>query len=58
MPINIYHSHRLRPIDVECMKRLHHKVNILPVIAKADTLTQPEVQRLKLKVPASVISDL
>ena len=32
------------------MKRLHMKVNIVPVIAKADTLTPAEVRRLKDKV--------
>ncbi|XP_047495683.1 septin-4-like isoform X1 [Penaeus chinensis] len=34
-------------MDVEFMKRLHKKVNIVPVIAKADTLTKPEIQKLK-----------
>ena len=28
-------------------KRLQYKVNLIPVIAKADTLTVQEVQRLK-----------
>lgn len=32
------------------MKELHHLVNIIPVIAKADTLTAPELKRLKLRV--------
>ena len=32
------------------MKAVDHKVNIVPVIAKADTLTKQEVQRLKQKV--------
>ena len=32
------------------MKHLHDKVNIVPVIAKADTLTAPEIKRLKEKV--------
>lgn len=32
------------------MKMLHTKVNIVPVIAKADCLTKFEVQRLKRKV--------
>lgn len=34
-------------MDVEFMRRLHKKVNIVPVIAKADTLTKPEIQKLK-----------
>jgi len=32
------------------MKQLHNKVNIVPVIAKADVLTKTEVQKLKKKV--------
>ena len=41
---------RLKPIDITFMKMLHTKVNIVPVIAKADCLTKFEVQRLKRKV--------
>jgi len=32
------------------MKSLHHKVNIIPVIAKADMLTPIELKKLKKKV--------
>lgn len=32
------------------MKQLHNKVNIVPVIAKADVLTKKEMQKLKKKV--------
>ncbi|KAM9770483.1 septin 9b isoform 3-T3 [Menidia menidia] len=35
-------GHCLRPIDVEFMRRLSKVVNIVPVIAKADTLTLEE----------------
>ncbi|XP_054634867.1 septin 9b isoform X5 [Dunckerocampus dactyliophorus] len=35
-------GHCLRPLDVEFMKRLSKVVNIVPVIAKADTLTLEE----------------
>ena len=37
----------LYPTDLEFLKRLQYKVNLIPVIAKADTLTKDEVQRLK-----------
>ncbi|NXA51931.1 SEPT2 protein, partial [Nothocercus julius] len=40
----------LKPLDVEFMKALHGKVNIVPVIAKADTLTLKERERLKRRV--------
>ncbi|XP_022696636.1 septin-2-like isoform X1 [Varroa jacobsoni] len=43
-------GHGLRPLDIEFMKRLHKKVNIVPVIAKADTLTPKEVTELKKRV--------
>ncbi|XP_075887968.1 septin-5-like [Nelusetta ayraudi] len=43
-------SHGLRPLDVQCMKALHEKVNIVPVLAKADSLTQAEVYRKKMKI--------
>ncbi|XP_059809252.1 septin-4-like [Hypanus sabinus] len=42
-------AHGLRPLDVEFMKAVHEKVNVVPIIAKADTLTPSEVQRAKLK---------
>ena len=36
------------------MRRLHRKVNIVPVIAKADTLTETEVAKLKRQVLADI----
>ncbi|XP_030848317.1 septin-2-like isoform X3 [Strongylocentrotus purpuratus] len=44
------YGHGLRPIDIEFMKRLHDKVNIVPIIAKADCLTKTEVKRMKDRV--------
>lgn len=32
------------------MKKLHSKVNIVPVIAKSDILSKKEVNRLKLRI--------
>lgn len=43
-------GHGLKPLDVEFMKALHNKVNIVPVIAKADTLTRGEVMQLKKRI--------
>lgn len=37
-------------MDVEFMRRLHRKVNIVPVIAKADTLTKSEIGKLKTNI--------
>ncbi len=41
---------RLKPLDIEFMKRLHEKVNVIPLIAKADTLTPEECQQFKKQV--------
>jgi len=43
-------GHGLKPIDITVMKCLHNKVNIVPVIAKADTLTKKEVISLKQRI--------
>ncbi|XP_055324442.1 septin-1 [Sitodiplosis mosellana] len=43
-------GHGLKPLDIEFMKKLHNKVNIVPVIAKADCLTKKEMERLKGRI--------
>ncbi|XP_072348078.1 neuronal-specific septin-3 isoform X2 [Scyliorhinus torazame] len=43
-------GHSLRPLDVEFMKRLGKIMNIIPVIAKADTMTLEERHEFKLRV--------
>lgn len=43
-------GHGLNQVDVEFMKRLHHKVNIVPIMAKADALTNTEMRDLKDRV--------
>ncbi|MED6277259.1 Neuronal-specific septin-3 [Characodon lateralis] len=43
-------GHSLRQLDVEFMKRLSHSVNIIPVIAKSDTMTLEERQEFKQRV--------
>jgi len=37
------------------MKALHEKVNIVPVLAKADTLTPLEVKKKKIKASAQAV---
>ena len=44
----------LKPLDIEVMKRLHEKVNIIPLIAKADTLTPEECRDFKKNVSRDV----
>jgi septin 7 len=43
-------GHSLKPLDVEVMKKLHSKVNLIPVIAKADTQTDEEINAFKQRV--------
>lgn len=50
-------GHGLKPLDIEFMKKLHTKVNIVPVIAKADVLTKKEMQRLKAKIMQEIASN-
>ena len=52
-------GHTLKPLDIEVMKRLSSRVNLIPVVAKADTLTPSDLQRFKQRVslvpPASLL---
>ena len=43
-------GHALKPLDIEVMRRLHTKVNLIPVIAKADTMTDEEIMAFKARV--------
>lgn len=52
MRFDFFYFCRLKPLDIAFMKELHNLVNIIPVIAKSDTLTQSEVRTLKTRVKA------
>ncbi len=39
------------------MKRLHDRVNIIPVIAKADTLTSEELRLFKKSIMQDIINE-
>ncbi|KAF8127208.1 Septin-domain-containing protein [Boletus edulis] len=43
-------GHTLKPLDIEIMKRLGTRVNLIPVIAKADTLTQNDLFVFKQRI--------
>ncbi|KAL1927836.1 hypothetical protein VTP01DRAFT_3241 [Rhizomucor pusillus] len=43
-------GHGLKPLDIEIMKRLGSRVNLIPVIAKADTLTPKDLDQFKKKI--------
>ncbi|ORY70765.1 Septin-domain-containing protein [Leucosporidium creatinivorum] len=43
-------GHALRELDIELMRRLSPRVNVIPVIGKADTLTPSELAAFKKRV--------
>lgn len=47
-------GHSLKPIEIEFMRRLHHRVNLIPVIAKSDTLTEREIVDFKARILADI----
>ncbi|KAF8846294.1 Septin [Paxillus ammoniavirescens] len=47
-------GHSLKQIDIEFMRRLHTRVNLIPVIAKADTLTDEGIADFKARILADI----
>ncbi|KAI9585149.1 septin-2-like isoform X1 [Glossina fuscipes] len=47
-------GHGLKTLDLLCMKELDRRVNIIPIIAKADAITKSDLQRFK----ASIMEEL
>ncbi|RZC37099.1 Septin domain containing protein [Asbolus verrucosus] len=47
-------GHGLKSIDLVCMKKLDQKVNVIPIIAKADTISKTELQKFKSKIVAEL----
>jgi cell division control protein 12 len=43
-------GHTLKPLDIEVMKRLSSRVNLIPVVAKADTLSHADLAKYKERV--------
>lgn len=43
-------GHTLKPLDIEVMKRLSTRVNLIPVVAKADTLSPNDLALFKKRV--------
>ncbi|KAI9216114.1 Septin-domain-containing protein, partial [Blastocladiella britannica] len=43
-------GHSLRALDIEFMKRIAPRINLIPVIAKSDTLTEEEVKLFKERI--------
>lgn len=45
----------LKTLDLIAMKKLHEKVNLVPVIAKSDTFTKKEVAAFKKRVRRALL---
>jgi cell division control protein 11 len=43
-------GHALREIDIELMRRLSPRVNVIPVVGRADSLTPQELKDFKRRV--------
>ena len=44
----------MRALDIALMKQVHEKVNLIPVIAKSDTLTDEEILEFKHRILADI----
>ncbi|KAI6008752.1 Septin-domain-containing protein [Pisolithus orientalis] len=49
-------GHTLKPLDIEIMKRLGTRVNLIPVVAKADTLTQNDLFTFKRRIREVIVA--
>ncbi|XP_051514227.1 septin-8-B isoform X1 [Myxocyprinus asiaticus] len=50
-------GHTLKSLDLVTMKKLDSKVNIIPIIAKADTISKSELQKFKIKIMSELVSN-
>lgn len=50
-------GHGLRAIDLVTMKELDSKTNLIPVIAKSDTITKAELDRLRVKIMSEIVTN-
>merc|ERR1711884_516321 len=50
-------GHGLKSIDLVCMKKLDSKVNIIPIIAKADTINKAELAKFKSKIMSELVNN-
>merc|ERR1711956_148904 len=50
-------GHGLKSFDLVCMKKLDSKVNIIPIIAKADTINKAELTKFKTKIMSELINN-
>ncbi|CAB1324979.1 unnamed protein product, partial [Coregonus sp. 'balchen'] len=51
-------GHSLKSLDLVTMKKLDSKVNIIPIIAKADTISKSELHKFKIKIMSELVSNV
>uniref|UniRef100_A0AAQ5ZXF2 Septin-type G domain-containing protein n=1 Tax=Amphiprion ocellaris TaxID=80972 RepID=A0AAQ5ZXF2_AMPOC len=54
---SLFNYHDSRSIDLVMMKKLDSKVNIIPDLTKADTVSRSELDKLKMKVMSELVSN-
>ncbi|XP_074671299.1 septin-10 isoform X3 [Strix aluco] len=50
-------GHSLKSLDLLTMKNLDSKVNIIPIIGKADSISKTELQKFKRKIMSELVSN-
>lgn len=50
-------GHGLKSLDLLTMKNLDNKVNIIPVISKADTVSKSELHKFKIKIMSELVNN-
>ncbi|NXE52502.1 SEP10 protein, partial [Casuarius casuarius] len=50
-------GHSLKTLDLLTVKSLDSKVNIIPIIGKADSMSKTELQKFKVKVMSELVSN-
>ncbi|XP_074765784.1 septin-10 isoform X1 [Athene noctua] len=50
-------GHSLKSLDLLTMKNLDSKVNIIPIIGKADSISRTELQKFKKKIMSELVSN-
>uniref|UniRef100_A0A8C3PL84 Septin n=1 Tax=Calidris pygmaea TaxID=425635 RepID=A0A8C3PL84_9CHAR len=50
-------GHSLKTLDLLAMKSLDSKVNIIPIIGKADSISKTELQKFKNKIMSELVSN-
>lgn len=47
-------GHNLKSLDIFCMKQLHDKVNLIPIVAKSDCLSVDELKQFKAAIRSTI----